>query len=94
MRKLSLLIVTVAIIIVAAYIIFLREHEIPAPPGWPANIKLYRNQVLGGATRVVDESAGQFLFTYEPEYDNHVHPIRIEKLDDRHWQVLFEKPGN
>ena len=92
MRKLSILIVAVSIFVVAGYLVFMKEHEVAPPPGWPENIKLYRNQIWGGETRVVDESSGQFLFMYLPEYDNHVHPVKIEKIDDRHWQVLFEKP--
>ena len=47
---------------------------------------------LGGFRSVVDTNSGQFLFMYLPEYDRHVHPIKIEKFDDRHWQVVFEAP--
>jgi hypothetical protein len=43
---------------------------------------------------VVDTNSGQFLFMYLPEYDRNVHPIKIERLDDRHWQVVFEAPQN
>ena len=90
----SLLIGVVAVIAVVIFVLFFLESEVPPPPGWPPSVKLYRKTALGGLTRVVDSSSGDFLFMYLPEYDRHVHPIKIEKIDDRHWQVLFEAPQN
>lgn len=92
MRRLSLLIVTLVIVALGIYAAFFLEYEARAPAGWPSSVKLYRKSALGGLTRVVDTSSGEFLFMYLPEYDGNVHPIKIEKIDDRHWQVLFEAP--
>lgn len=88
----SLLIGIVGLILVGGYIFLFMEREVPGPPGWPPSVKLYRKQALGGLTRVVDQSSGQVLFMYWPEYDRYVHPTKIEKIDDRHWQVIFEAP--
>ena len=94
MRSKSLLIAAVAVIGLGIFVFFFLESEVTPPPDWPPTVKLYRKTALGGLTRVVDTSSGQFLFMYLPEYDRHVHPIKIEKIDDRHWQVLFEAPQN
>jgi hypothetical protein len=90
----SILIGVVAVLALGIFIVLFLESEVPLPPGWPPGVKLYRKTALGGLTRVVDTNSGQFLFMYLPEYDRHVHPIKIEKLDDRHWQVVFEAPQN
>lgn len=88
----SLLIGIFATVAVLGYIFLFMEREIPGPPGWPAEIKLYRKQALGGLTRVVDTNSGDVLFMYWPEYDPNVHPIKIEKIDSKHWQVTFKAP--
>jgi hypothetical protein len=92
MRRMSFYIVSVAAVACLIVFLFFLEAEVTPPIGSPPSIKLYRKTALGGLTRVVDTSAGQSLFMYLPEYDRHVHPIKIEKIDDRHWQVLFEAP--
>jgi len=84
----------VGLVIGIGCLLFFLEHEIPNPPGWPPNVKQYRKSALGGLTRVVDTNSGDLLFMYLPEYDRHIHPIKIEKLDENHWQVVFEKPVN
>jgi len=94
MRKLSILIIALAIVGLGLYAVFFLEYEVPPPAGWPINIKLYRKSALGGLTRVVDTSNGKSLFMYFPEYDRSVHPTKIEKIDDHHWQVTFEAPPN
>lgn len=94
MRKLSLLIVVLAVLGFGIYAIFFLEYEAPAPAGWPSGVKLFRKPVLGGITRVVDTNSGRFLFMYLPEYDRNVRPVKIERVDDRHWQVMFEAPPN
>lgn len=93
MRKLSILVVALLIVAIGVFL-FLLEHEIPAPVGWPANVKLYRKSALGGLTRVVDTTSGKLIFIYLPEYDRNVRPIKMEKIDDLHWQVTFEAPPN
>lgn len=93
MSRMSILISIVAVLALGVFIFFL-ESEVPLPPGLSPGIKLYRKTALGGLTRVVDTNSGQFLFMYLPEYDRNVHPIKIERLDDRHWQVVFEAPQN
>jgi hypothetical protein len=94
MRRMSILISIVAVLALGIFVVFFLEYEVPLPPGSSPGIKLYRKSALGGLTRVVDTNSGQFLFMYLPEYDRNVHPIKIEKLDDRHWQVVFEAPQN
>jgi hypothetical protein len=94
MRRMSILIGIVAVLALGIFMVFFLESEVPLPPGSSPGIKMYRKTALGGLTRVVDTNSGQFLFMYLPEYDRHVHPIKIEKLDDRHWQVVFEAPQN
>ena len=86
----SILIGVVAVLALGIFVVFFLEYEVPLPPGSSPGIKLYRKSALGGLTRVVDTNSGQFLFMYLPEYVSNVHPIKIEKLDDRHWQVVFE----
>ncbi len=88
----SVLIGILALLFVGGYVFLFMEREVPGPPGWPQEVKLYRKQALGGLTRVVDQSSGQVLFMYWPEYDPNVRPIKIEKLDSTHWQVVFEAP--
>jgi hypothetical protein len=90
----SILIGVVAVLALGIFIVFFLEFEVPLPAGSSPGIKLYRKTALGGLARVVDTNSGQFLFMYLPEYDRHVHPIKIEKLDDKHWQVIFEAPEN
>jgi hypothetical protein len=81
-------------IIIMAVVLFLfsLQHEIPPPPGWPASVKLYR-RTLTGDTTAIDSESGRVLFSYLPEYDRNVHPIKIEKIDPTHWQVVFEVPA-
>ena len=85
-------IIPLVVIVSALGLVVFREHEVAPPNGWPQDIKLYRAQLLAGITTVIDESSGETLFIYLPEYDNHVHPVKIERIDDLHWQVLLEKP--
>ena len=92
MRRIHGVLGILAMLAMVGYILFFMERELPPPPGWPSDIKLYRKQALGGLTRVFDTKSGQFLFYYLPEYDRHVHPIKIERVDERHWQVTFEAP--
>jgi len=90
-KKLLTLVGSGLVIIVTVLILFSLEYEISGPNGWPATIKLYRRSFMG-QTRVVDTQTGQTLFMYRPEYDMNVHPVRIEKIDSTHWQVVFESP--
>lgn len=92
LKKLGTVIGVVSLL-VAVLIVFSLEHEVSGPVGWPSTVKLYRNRVTG-VIWAVDAETRQTLFMYWPEYDMHVHPIKIEKLDDRHWQVVFEAPEN
>jgi len=80
-----------AVILVGVFLLFSLQYEITGPTGWPGTIKLYR-KTFTGDTRVVDTQTGQTLFMYRPEYDMNVHPVRIEKIDSKHWQVVFESP--
>ena len=82
----------VLIVISFGSVFFGLGQEISRPTGVGDDVKLYRNLVSGGTTTVVDAKSGRPLFFYLPEYDRHVHPIKIEKIDERHWQVLFEDP--
>jgi hypothetical protein len=91
MRKLSILVVVIVIVAVGGFLFFL-DSELPTPAGWPANVKLYRKTALGGLTRVVDTTSHKVIFLYLPEYDRNVRPIKMEKIDDLHWQVTFEAP--
>ena len=91
MRRMSILIGVVAVLALGVLFVFL-ESEVAPPPGTSPGIKVYRKVALGGVTRVMDTNSDQFLFYYLPEYDRHVHPIKIERIDERHWQVTFEAP--
>jgi hypothetical protein len=90
-KKLGIFIIGGAVILVIVFFLFSLQYEINRPTGWPVTIKLYR-KTLTGETRVVDAETGQTLFMYRPEYDLNVHPVRIEKIDSNHWQVVFEGP--
>ena len=92
MRRIPGVLGVLAMLAFVGYILFFLEMELPQPPGWPSDIKLYRKANLGGLTRVYDTKSERFLFYYLPEYDRHVHPIKIERIDERHWQVTFEAP--
>jgi hypothetical protein len=77
------------IIFVGLWMALFWEYEIPSPSGWPSNIKIYR-RVATGLHRVVDTESGRLLFIYLDAPA--VQPVRIEKIDDNHWNVIFEKP--
>ena len=80
-------------VLVLVAVLLSLEHKVPKPKDWPANVTLYR-KALTGETRVFDDESGKFLFSYRPEYDLNVHPIKIEKLDGTHWQVVLEAPAH
>src|SRR5688500_15575891 len=82
----------VLIIVVCAVIIVTLNYEVPKPPEWPANVRIYRRSITG-ETSVYDGNSGRFLFSYRPEYDPNVRPVKIEQLDAKHWQVTFEDPS-
>ena len=82
----------VAGLLAAVLFIFSLEVEVNGPDGWPSTIKLQRNRVTG-VTWAVDAETHRTLFMYWPEYDMHVHPVKIEKIDSNHWQVVFEDPS-
>ena len=83
--------VSVVIIVVCVVVILRFKNEVPKPPEWPANVRLYRTSVTG-ETSVYDGKSGRYLFSYDPEYDPNVRPVKIEQLDARRWQVIFEDP--
>ena len=91
LKKLAITISVGVIVVVGILFFWFHEYEVNGPSGWPTNIKLYRG-TLTGDTRVVDSETGRTLFMYRPEYDFNVHPVRIEKTDVNHWQVVFEVP--
>jgi hypothetical protein len=91
LKKLKTLI-GVGVLLVAVLFIFTLEYEVRGPEGWPSTVKLYRNRVTG-LTWAVDTETRQTLFMYWPEYDMHVHPVKIEKIDSNHWQVVLEDPN-
>jgi hypothetical protein len=84
-------VVSVAVVLIVIAIISALKYEIPKPENWPANVRLYRKS-LGGETSVYDAESGKLIFTYRPEYDPNVHPVKVEELDPDHWHVVFEAP--
>lgn len=82
---------SVIIIVVCAVVIFNLKYEVPKPPEWPANVRIYRTSITG-ETSVFDGNSGRYLFSYDPEYDPNVRPVKVEQLDAKHWQVTFEDP--
>ncbi|MGH9873889.1 MAG: hypothetical protein ACRD9S_15670 [Pyrinomonadaceae bacterium] len=90
-NRLGVLIASGVVTLAVVLLLFSLQYEIGGPAGWPATVKLYR-KTLTGETRAVDAQTGQTLFLYRPEYDMNVHPVRIEKIDANHWQVVFEDP--
>jgi hypothetical protein len=82
---------SVMIIIVSAVVIFNLKYEVPKPREWPANVRIYRRSVTG-ETSVYDANSGRYLFSYDPEYDPNVRPVKVEQLDSKRWQVIFEDP--
>lgn len=90
-KRVGALIVGLAVILIGTFLLFFSESEVSAPAGWPSSVKLYRT-MFRGQTRAVDSETGQTLFMYLPEYDMHVHPVTIQKIDSNHWQVVFEDP--
>lgn len=68
--------VSVMIIIVSVVFIFNLKYELPKPPEWPANVRVYRTSVTG-KTSVYDGNSGRYLFSYDPEYDPNVRPVKV-----------------
>ena len=82
---------SVIIIVLCLVVIFTFKTEVPKPPEWPANVRIYRTSITG-ETSVFDGNSGRYLFSYDPEYDPNVRPVKVEQLDAKHWQVTFEDP--
>jgi hypothetical protein len=82
--KLALLVIPA--VLVGAWM-FLKNHQIPSEPGWPVSVKRYSTPY--GMLRVRDSESGTTLFWYHSDPD--AIPVRIEKQDDTHWVVVFEK---
>jgi hypothetical protein len=64
-----------------------KKHPLAGQPGWPQNIHLSSNEL--GMLKVYDADSGATLFWFYSDPD--AYPIRIEKQDDNHWIVVFEK---
>lgn len=90
-KKVISLTMSALTIIVVAFFVFNLQYEVSKPTDWPANVRIYRRSI-NGETRVFDGNSGKFLFSYRPEYDPNVRPVKIEQLDANHWQVIFEDP--
>ncbi len=90
-KRIITLISSILVVSVVLVVIYSLKYEIPKPETWSANVKVYRRS-LGGETSVFDADSGKLLFTYGPEYDLNVHPIRVDKIDPNHWQVVFKDP--
>lgn len=64
-----------------------KNHRIAGELGWPQNI--HRSSNALGMLKVYDAESGTTIFWYHSDPD--AHPIRIERQDDNHWIVVFEK---
>jgi hypothetical protein len=64
-----------------------RTYQVGGEPAWPKNIQR-RSNVLG-MLNVYDSDSKTSLFWYHSDPD--VYPVRIEKQDENHWIVTFEK---
>jgi hypothetical protein len=64
-----------------------RPHEIAPEPNWPKNIHRRINAL--GMINVYDAETKTSLFWHHDDPD--ADPIRIEKQDENHWVVVFEK---
>lgn len=84
--KYAALIIFIAILSGSVWYL-IRPHEIAAEPGWPKNIHRRLNAL--GMVNVYDAESGTSLFWHHNDPD--ADPIRIEKQDENHWVVVFEK---
>ena len=87
-RFLKYIIAAVLVVIAVVSILYLvKPHEIASEPNWPKNI--HRRLSALGMLNVYDAESGTSLFWQHTDPD--VDPIRIEKQDETHWVVVFEK---
>jgi hypothetical protein len=91
MRKAVTIFTSALVVLALELFVFTLQHEVPKPDTWSANVKIYR-RALSGETRVFDAESGKFLFAFKPEYDLNVRPIKLERLDQNHWEVILENP--
>jgi hypothetical protein len=91
-RGAATLIGGICLVLIVGFLFFRAERELDRPDGWPSTVHLYR-KTLSGETRVVDMQSGKTIFIYRPEYDTNIHPVKIDKINSNHWQVMFELPS-
>jgi len=77
----------VAVVLVAGTWFLARTYPIASEPAWPRNIQR-RSNVLG-MLNVYDADSKTSLFWYHSDPD--AYPVKIEKQDEDHWIVTFEK---
>jgi hypothetical protein len=92
MKKLGITVACVIVIGAVGLLLIALQYEIPKPTAWSANVKVYRKAITG-ETRVFDGESGRFLFAYRPEYDPNVRPIKVDRIDQNHWQIVLENPS-
>jgi len=78
----------IGIVLVGSTWYVLTSHEIASDPNWPKNIHR-RLGGLGTSITVYDADSKTPLFTYSS--DPSAYPVRIDRQDENHWTVVFEK---
>ncbi len=67
------------------------RYAIPRSENWSETIEANKNPVTG-STVIRDPSSFISLFTYDEAPS--AQPVVIKKIDDDHWIVIMERPGN
>jgi len=80
-------VVVITIIFLGSVWYLMRLHEMASKPNWPKSV--HRRLSAVGMVNVYDADSGTSLFWHHTDPD--AEPIRIEKQDENHWIVVFEK---
>lgn len=62
-------------------------HNVASDPAWPKNIQRRTNAL--GMINIYDAESGTSLFWHHN--DSAAYPVKVEKQDENHWIVVFEK---
>jgi hypothetical protein len=77
----------VGIVLAVSILYLITPHEIAGEPNWPKNIHQRINAL--GMVNVYDAESRTSLFWHHSDPD--VYAVKVEKQDENHWVVVFEK---
>lgn len=82
--------ITIAVLIALGFVwfVFIQNHEVPPPAGWPQEVKFYKN-IATSIITVTDANTGTMLFSYRAGVG--ITPVSFERTSSKHWTVKFEQ---